>query len=748
MRTPAEIATAFADRSVLTGAERIFLVGIGGAGMSGLARLARWEHGLHVAGTDSARSPETDRLEAEGFPVHLGHSGDALEEFAIGRTVLVVSDAIDLNVSPEVTRARALNVPIVRRSALLGWLVKDRRVVAVTGTHGKTTTTGMVGTALAATGFDPLVVVGASVPEFGGPIRAGRGEWAVVEACEAYDGFHDLDPTVVILTNLEPDHLDFHGDWDGLKGSVDRFVATLPADGVLLFCADDEGARDVAARSDRPSFGYGPVERPLHLPGRHNATNAGAAMATVASLGGDAEKALDALAAFRGSERRLQTLRDGEIAVIDDYAHHPTEIRVTLQALRERHPDRRLVVVFQPHLYSRTADHLEEFAAALSLADFVVLTDIYPAREAPIPGISSARIAARLTVPHRYVPARDLLPREVKKLARAGDLVVGMGAGTISEFGPAFVAELDRPASKKVVVLYGGDNSEREVSILSGRAVHAALLERGWESRLVDLTTAFLRTGDLSALTGENRPDVVFLAGHGPRQEDGAIQGLLELMHLPYTGSGLRASAIAMDKDAAKATLAAAGLPVPRGQRVRTGDAAVWEGPCVVKPNAGGSTVGLSFVERAEDLAPAIALALMYGDECLVEERLVGEEITVPYLVDRTLPTILIKPATGVYDFAMKYTPGATEEIVPAPLDPAIYAESQRLAEAAHRALGCEGATRTDMIVTDRGPVILEVNTLPGMTGTSLLPTAAAAAGIPFGELCERILRDAAERHA
>ena len=789
MRKAAEIASAFDSKKSLAGKKSFFLVGIGGAGMSALARMLK-HRGFKVRGTDSTKSPETDRLVAEGIDVHIGHTG----EFITANDALIVTDAIELSSSPEVDRARKLRVPMLRRSQALGWLLEGHKVIAVTGTHGKTTTTGMIGAALAAAGEDPLIVVGASVPDFGGPVVEGKGKWAVVEACEAYDSFHDIDPDIVVLTNLELDHVDFHGDFENLKDSVKRFARKLgERKGTLVYCADDPGSSQVAnelvqepdwdadgvlfySANDFPDYDQ-PRIPPLSLPGDHNRLNARGAMMAAIQAGADPTKAAQGVADFGGAERRLQVLQDADITVIDDYAHHPSEIEASIQAIRSRfvHDEsHRLVVVYQPHLYSRTAPLIKEFAEALSNADFVVITDIYPAREDPIPGVSSARIAEALTVPHLYVPSRHLLPRKVAALAEHGDVIVGMGAGNIAEFAPALMKELDRsvpstpnaqrstlsgsqpaalsPHPLGVIVAYGGDSAEREVSLHSGREVAAALKRKEYNAQLVDFTEVLLSKGDLSLLCGSTRPDAIFLAVHGTHGEDGALQGMLELFHVPYTGSGIQASAIAMNKDLTKTILESHGLIVPKGVLLESAvQPCPIKAPAVVKPNAQGSTVGLSFVENQKDLRPAIEKAFAYDKSVLVEDWVRGMEISVPVLGDRALPPVEIAPKSGRYDFASKYLPGATEEIVPARLPEQTLRRAQDIALRAHRALGCEGATRTDMIVREpyntSVPVVLEVNTLPGMTSTSLLPNSARAAGMSFDDLVEWILEDALRRY-
>lgn len=747
MRKPSEIRECFADTAELREGTSFFLVGIGGAGMSALAKMLI-NRGFSVSGSDSTASPMTAELQVDGIDIRIGHSGDGIKK----GDAVVLTDAIDLTESPEVRTARALGNPIFRRSQVLGWLLKDKKVIAVTGTHGKTTTTGMTGAALIAAGLDPLVVVGAVIPEWGGPVREGKGDWAVVEACEAYDSFHDLSPYHVILTNLELDHVDFHGTWDNLKGSVIRFVSKRPTDGFLFYCEHDAGAREIGRTVGGSVVGYSDgasTSEPLKLPGAHNVDNALGALAVATAVGAEAETAWSGIAKFGGAERRLQVLQEGEVVVIDDYAHHPTEVEASLLALRERYSDRRLVVVFQPHLYSRTAPLISDFARALDIADQVYITDIYPAREAPMPGVSSARIAELVTKPVRYVPCRHLLPRLVKQHTQRGDVVIGMGAGSIGDFAPALITELGRQGPVRVAVCFGGDSAEREVSLHSGLAISGALVRRGYDARLIDVSEMLLRQGDLRSLIGSERPDLAFLAVHGTNAEDGAIQGFFSLLHIPFTGSGIQSSAIAMDKNRTKMILQSAGISVPKGELIT--DPATrcqLRAPVIVKPNAQGSTVGLSFVSRDSELPSALRTAFQYDEAVLVEEWIVGMEISVPVVGDRALPPVEIVPNTGQYDFAAKYLPGATEEICPARLKPEQLEKAQEIALRCHRALDCLGATRTDMIVRGQEFFVLEVNTLPGMTGTSLLPNSAATAGLSFDDLVDWIAQEALKRYA
>ncbi len=799
MRKHGEIGTAFSERDSLDGRGSFFLVGIGGAGMSALARMLV-HRGFEVRGTDSTASVEVGRLRAEGIEVHIGHSGEEIRQ----DDALILTDAIDLEISPEYAKGKELGIPIVRRSQALSWMLKGKRVIAVTGTHGKTTTTGMLGMGLSEGGLDPLVIVGANIPQFGGPVHEGNGDWAVVEACEAYDSFHDLDPYIVLLTNLELDHVDFHGNFDNLRASVFRFVQKIPSDGFLVYCAADAGAAEIANLCSCKVIGYnsgdfdrilsaytginhsGPSQR-----GAHNLLNASGALVVAEAIDAANEKTAAGVMFFNGAERRQQLLMAGRkpydvkstdpieipkgqpvdtFIVIDDYAHHPTEVRESLKAIRSayvepRQEKVRLIVVFQPHLYSRTQDMISEFADALSIADEVVITDIYPAREAPIPGVSSSRIAEKVTKPIHYIPSRHLLAMKVARMVEQGDVIVGMGAGNISEFAPSLISELSRiydldsmkegsgklPAARplKIAVIYGGDSAEREVSLHSGREIHGALTRLGHESRLVDVTDLLFSGADLGSFIGPDRPDLAFLAVHGTHAEDGAIQGLLELLHIPYTGSGIQASAIALDKALTKKILEQNGIRVPKGVLLSEPEKPLnIHPPLIVKPNSQGSTVGLTFVEDGSELCAALVNGFAYDEAVLVEEWIVGMEISVPVLDSKALLPVEIAPTSGKYDFESKYTPGATTEIVPARLPAHILEEVQSIALHSHQALRCEGATRTDMIVRNEEIFVLEVNTLPGMTRTSLLPNSAAGMGIGFDQLCQLLVEDAVRRNA
>jgi UDP-N-acetylmuramate--alanine ligase len=444
-------------------ARRVHFVGIGGAGMSPLAELLARE-GRAVSGSDLQESDTTRHLRAAGVRVFVGHDASNL-----GRPDAVVHTAAVRSDNPEIVAAMAAGIPLVRRAELLGALMRERRSVAISGAHGKTTTTAMIGAIAAHAGLDPVVIVGGSFRGGGTNLRHGRGNVLIAEADEYDRAFHALAPSIAVITNIDLEHLDTYRDLDDVKGAFLRFAASVPPDGAVVAGVEnahvaailpdlprravtfavagpaDFGARDLETagggtrflllRGGRPS---GPVA--LRVPGAHNVRNALAAIAAAAELGIAVECAAEALGRFEGMARRFEIRgeRDG-VLVVDDYAHHPTEISATLAAARGLFPGRRLVVVFQPHLFSRTRDLAEEFGASLLQADVALVAPVYAAREQPIAGVTSALVAdAARRAGHRA--ARDFatdadVAAAVGSEVRPGDVLLTLGAGDVARFG-------------------------------------------------------------------------------------------------------------------------------------------------------------------------------------------------------------------------------------------------------------------------------------------------------------------------
>ncbi|WP_375490279.1 UDP-N-acetylmuramate--L-alanine ligase [uncultured Jatrophihabitans sp.] len=448
---------------------RVHIMGIAGAGMSALARILI-ERGIEVSGCEARDSLTVKGLRALGAQVTIGHSPRHLDD----ADTFVYTTAINPR-HEEFVAARDSGRQVLRRAAALSSALEDRRTVAVSGTHGKTSTTSLLVVAAQACGADPSFAIGGNLYETGKNAHLGSGPLAIVEADESDGSFLLTRPSAALVTNVEADHLENHGDLEGIFAAFEQFVERVDADGLLLTCADDPGAERVAeyARArGRTVRTYGTsefadvrvldidsgadaVEFTVHaapdgdfaaigerrvrvgaLIGAHMALNASAALALVAYLGLDVEVATSAWAAFRGVHRRFESYDvGGGVRIYDDYAHHPTEIAASLAAARSAlAQDGRLIAVFQPGTYSRTQTFAREFADALAAADIAVVMDIFPAREEPIPGVTGATISDLIDLPAEqvvYEPRYDAVPERIAQLARAGDLVITMGIGNV-----------------------------------------------------------------------------------------------------------------------------------------------------------------------------------------------------------------------------------------------------------------------------------------------------------------------------
>ncbi|CAN5130399.1 UDP-N-acetylmuramate--L-alanine ligase [soil metagenome] len=436
----------------------VHFMGVGGAGMAPLADLLLRDGG-RISGCDLRRAPATDALAARGAEVEVGHDPGHVRECA----VLIVSSAVD-PAHPEVAAARARGIPVLKRAEALGAVVNSGVVVGVAGTHGKTTTTALTVATLAAGGLDPTGIVGGRVPAGDGNLRHGGDRIFVVEADEYDRSFHTLSPSVAVVTTLEADHLDVYGSLGAVEEAFRVFTAAVPADGLVALCADDSGAGRLTPLVAAPVITYGThagsqlrAERmcfsaagsdfavrergrllgdvQLGVPGLHNVQNALGAVAVARHFGVAWEAIAGALAEYEGIDRRFERVGErGGVLLVDDYAHHPTELRATLAAARAAYPERRLVAVFQPHLFTRTRDFAAAFGEALAAADLALVTDVYPAREAPLPGVTGELIATaalRSGGAVEYLAERSALPAEMLARLRPGDLCLTLGAGDL-----------------------------------------------------------------------------------------------------------------------------------------------------------------------------------------------------------------------------------------------------------------------------------------------------------------------------
>ena len=454
--------------------KRIHFVGIGGTGMNGIAEVMK-NLGYEVTGSDMAHNAATERLESLGVKIFYEHAASNID----GADAVVVSTAIKAD-NPEVVAAREARISIVPRAVMLAELMRLRQGIAIAGAHGKTTTTSLVASIMGIGGLDPTFVIGGRLNAAGSNARLGTGDFIVAEADESDASFLCLTPVLAVVTNIDADHMEtYDHDFEKLKQAFVDFLTRLPFYGNAVLCADDENVRSIVSRIPKPVVlyglseeaevravdvraegtqmcftvlrdGYEPLPVRLNLPGLHNVRNALAAI-TIATLVGVSDEAIvEALANFNGVGRRFTQYGDiackdgGHFTLIDDYGHHPHEMAATLEAVRGAYPDRRVLVAFQPHRYSRTRDCFEDFAKVLSSVDALVLADVYPAGETPIPGADGRSLARAVRLMGHtdliFVDRAADMDDAIMTMARDGDVVVTMGAGNVGLVAPRLKA--------------------------------------------------------------------------------------------------------------------------------------------------------------------------------------------------------------------------------------------------------------------------------------------------------------------
>ncbi len=458
--------------------QRIFFIGIGGAGMGGIAEVLLNE-GYEIAGSDIQAGPMTERLAGLGADIMIGHKAENVEK----ADVVVVSSAIDES-NPEIIAAREARVPIIRRAEMLAELMRFRHGIAVSGTHGKTTTTSLIATIFAQADYDPTFVIGGLLNSAGTNARLGKSRYLIAEADESDASFLHLQPMVSVVTNIEADHMDtYGGDFSRVKETFIDFLRNLPFYGQAIMCGDDANVQEIRphigrsvitygfgedndVRADNVSLSFGqaaftvhrenhvPLDITLNLTGKHNVLNALAAIAVATDEGIHDEAIVQALASFGGIGRRFELLGDyettkGQISLVDDYGHHPTEVAATISAARANWPDNRIVMVYQPHRFSRTRDLYENFVEVLSKVDVLLLLDIYAASEEPIEGVDSKAlcrsIRQRGQVEPVYVGDREQLPAILANIIEDGDIVMTQGAGNIGQVAKTLAAAQMEP---------------------------------------------------------------------------------------------------------------------------------------------------------------------------------------------------------------------------------------------------------------------------------------------------------------
>lgn len=446
--------------------KNVHFVGIGGIGMSGIAEILL-SQGFTITGSDLTKTEVTERLESLGIKVYEGHSPENLVE----ADVVVFSSAVNLE-NPEVKAAIERKIPVIKRAEMLAECMRMKYGIGIAGTHGKTTTTSMVGLVLTEANIDPTIIVGGKLSSLGGTnARLGKSDYIVVEADEFDRTFLKLTPTIAAITTLEKEHLDTYKDLDDIKASFIEFANKVPFFGFVVLCLDEPALQDIIPQITRKVFTYGVSPQAdvratniahsenyseytlvykgeelgrirINIPGLHNIKNSLVAVTIAKEMGVDFETIKNSLGKFAGVYRRFETKYDKEVMVIDDYGHHPTEVNVTLDGIR-RGWNRRLVAIFQPHLYSRTKDFYLEFGRSFLNSDIFICTDVYPAREKPIEGITGEMITETAKkFGHKnvyYEPDKTKIPDLLKSIYHNGDIIITLGAGDIWKYGNQFV---------------------------------------------------------------------------------------------------------------------------------------------------------------------------------------------------------------------------------------------------------------------------------------------------------------------
>jgi UDP-N-acetylmuramate--alanine ligase len=469
--------------------QRVHMVGIGGAGMSGIARILL-DRGGQVSGSDAKESRGVVALRARGASIRIGHDESSLDLLPGGPTAVVTTHAAIPKTNPELVEARKRGIPVILRPVVLAKLMAGHTTLMVAGTAGKTTTTSMLVVALQHSGFDPSFAVGGDLGEAGTNAHHGSGAYFVAEADESDGSLVQYEPDIAVVTNVEVDHLDFFGSEQAYVDVFDAFMERIKPGGALVVCVDDPGAAALAERTSALGIrvlrygsasgsgdGHdlagalldwqqrgtsavatvqlagesGPRTMRLSVPGRHMALNALAALLAAVAAGANPDVVLDALADFEGVRRRFELIGTASgVRVFDDYAHHPTKVTAALTTVcaLAKESQGRSVVVFQPHLYSRTKAFAREFGVALSAADEVFVLDVYAAREQPMPGVSGASVAEHVSVPVTYIPDFSAVAERVAATVRSGDVVVTMGAGDVTMLGPEILTAVQVMANR------------------------------------------------------------------------------------------------------------------------------------------------------------------------------------------------------------------------------------------------------------------------------------------------------------
>lgn len=736
--------------------------------MSALARILL-DRKMHVSGSDENPTSVLEELKGKGACITHHHSAQNISS----EDIIIFSSAVSAD-NPEYQKALVSQCKMLHRSELLAQLMQGFNTIAITGTHGKTTTSSLLTAVFLEAQLDPTYAIGGVFQSCNG--KVGKGTHFVFEADESDGSFLNYCPNCAIVTNLELEHMDHYKTEKELEDSFRTFFSQIS--NTCIYCLDDERLAKLNPKGmsygfsekahfrlsnfsqkgwhlffdlSTPTNQYEKIE--VALIGRHNALNAAAAFAMALTFNIPEKTIRAALKHFPGVKRRAE--KKGEehgILRIDDYAHHPSEIHAVLRGIKEAVQERRLVVLFQPHRYTRTRDHLEEFGKAFEWADLLFVTDIFQSREDPISELSAhtviEQIQKKSITPVSYVPRHEC-EKVMEERLRPYDVFVTLGAGDITSVQRPY-----QPRKWKVGVVFGGHSPEHEISIRSSRLVIDSI-----NRQTCDVIPFYIdQSWNWKEMMGEiEECEVFFPILHGPNGEDGTIQGFFEMLQKAYVGSDHLASALAMDKVFAKQCAIKAQVPTPA---YRHFNYLAWlqdkqrylshnlRYPLYVKPVRLGSSIGISQVKKASDLESAIEKAFRYDSRVMIEEGKVacrefefalvgnsdGFEISVPNPGE--------KIGEGEFvDFEKKYGKQAIEMTVEPTLSKKTLEMGKELAKRVYLALHCSGFTRVDFLLDPQENWwFFELNTIPGMTPLSLFPKIWKRDNVDAQKLVDRLI--------